>query len=127
MVKDPNPQWYGYSLAKWDGDTLVVDSSGFNGKACPKGASCLEYLPEQHEQQRIKLREYLVRMDFERAMCLPTCSTESVFSHYTSGVPDESSKSPEHPFCLVFQCSEAVCDCFQADSVLQSGNLGPHV
>lgn len=33
LVKDPNPQWYGYSAGKWDGDTLVVESSGFNGKA----------------------------------------------------------------------------------------------
>ena len=33
LVQDPNPQWYGYSLGKWDGDTLVVESSGFNGKA----------------------------------------------------------------------------------------------
>jgi hypothetical protein len=32
-VADPNPQWYGYSLGKWDGDTLVVESSNFNGKA----------------------------------------------------------------------------------------------
>ena len=33
LPKDPNPAWYGYSVAKWDGDTLVVESSGFNGKA----------------------------------------------------------------------------------------------
>jgi hypothetical protein len=33
LPKDPNPQWFGYSVAKWDGDTLVVESSGFNGKA----------------------------------------------------------------------------------------------
>ncbi|HEV2201187.1 MAG TPA: hypothetical protein VGR73_15325 [Bryobacteraceae bacterium] len=32
-VQDPNPQWYGYSLGKWDGDTLVAESSNFNGKA----------------------------------------------------------------------------------------------
>ena len=30
---DPNPTWYGDSIAKWDGDTLVVESSGFNGKS----------------------------------------------------------------------------------------------
>lgn len=30
---EPNPQWFGYSVARWDGDTLVVESSGFNGKA----------------------------------------------------------------------------------------------
>jgi hypothetical protein len=26
---DPVPYWQGYSSAKWDGDTLVVDSMGF--------------------------------------------------------------------------------------------------
>jgi hypothetical protein len=30
---DANPTWMGYSTGKWDGDTLVVDSRGFNGKA----------------------------------------------------------------------------------------------
>jgi hypothetical protein len=29
---DINPTWHGYSTAKWDGDTLVVDSRGFNGR-----------------------------------------------------------------------------------------------
>jgi hypothetical protein len=29
---DPFPSWMGYSTGKWDGDTLVVDSSGFNDK-----------------------------------------------------------------------------------------------
>jgi hypothetical protein len=33
LPKDANPQWFGYSVAHWDGDTLVVESSGFNGKA----------------------------------------------------------------------------------------------
>src|SRR5215213_9187647 len=26
---DPNPQWEGYSVGTWDGDTLVVESTGF--------------------------------------------------------------------------------------------------
>jgi hypothetical protein len=30
--EDVTPTWFGYSTAKWDGDTLVVDSRGFNGK-----------------------------------------------------------------------------------------------
>jgi hypothetical protein len=33
LPKDPNPTWLGYSIGKWDGDTLVVESSGFNGRA----------------------------------------------------------------------------------------------
>ena len=29
---DNAPTWHGYSTGKWDGDTLVVNSRGFNGK-----------------------------------------------------------------------------------------------
>ncbi len=28
--EDPDPSWYGESVAHWDGDTLVVDTIGFN-------------------------------------------------------------------------------------------------
>ncbi|PWU08924.1 MAG: hypothetical protein C5B51_07055 [Terriglobia bacterium] len=30
--KDPNPTWYGHSVGHWEGDTLVVDTIGFNDK-----------------------------------------------------------------------------------------------
>ena len=29
LPKDPQPWWYGYSIGKWDGDTLVVETTGF--------------------------------------------------------------------------------------------------
>jgi hypothetical protein len=29
LPKDPEPWWYGYSVGKWDGDTLVVETTGF--------------------------------------------------------------------------------------------------
>ena len=32
IPRDPDPTWYGHSIAKWEGDTLVVDSIGFNDK-----------------------------------------------------------------------------------------------
>jgi len=28
---DPQPQWYGYSVGRWDGDTLVVESNNLRG------------------------------------------------------------------------------------------------
>jgi hypothetical protein len=31
-VADPLPTWMGYSVGTWDGDTLVVDSRGFNDR-----------------------------------------------------------------------------------------------
>lgn len=32
LGEDFTPAWFGYSTGKWDGDTLVVDTRGFNGK-----------------------------------------------------------------------------------------------
>jgi hypothetical protein len=29
---DPNPTWLGYSIGRWEGDTLAVDSAGFNDR-----------------------------------------------------------------------------------------------
>ena len=33
LPMDPQPSWQGYSIGKWEGDTLVVDSAGFNDKS----------------------------------------------------------------------------------------------
>lgn len=33
LPMDPQPSWLGYSVGKWEGDTLVVDTIGFNDKA----------------------------------------------------------------------------------------------
>jgi hypothetical protein len=33
LPPDPNPTWLGYSVGHWEGDSLVVESRGFNGKA----------------------------------------------------------------------------------------------
>jgi hypothetical protein len=32
LEKAPNPSWMGYSVGHWDGDTLVVESNGFNDR-----------------------------------------------------------------------------------------------
>jgi hypothetical protein len=32
LPKDPNPTWLGYSVGHWEGDTLVVNSVGFNDR-----------------------------------------------------------------------------------------------
>ena len=33
LPKDPDPRWYGYSIGKWQGDTFVVDSTGFDERS----------------------------------------------------------------------------------------------
>ena len=33
LPKDPQPSWLGYSVGRWEGDALVVDTVGFNGRS----------------------------------------------------------------------------------------------
>jgi len=33
LPKDPNPAWMGYSVGRWDKDTLVVDTAGFTDRS----------------------------------------------------------------------------------------------
>ena len=33
LPSDPQPSWLGYSVGRWEGDTLVVETTGFNGRA----------------------------------------------------------------------------------------------
>jgi hypothetical protein len=32
LEADPNPSWMGYSVGRWDGDRLVVESNGYNDR-----------------------------------------------------------------------------------------------
>jgi hypothetical protein len=32
LPPDPQPTWLGYSVGRWEGDALVVDTSGFNDR-----------------------------------------------------------------------------------------------
>ena len=57
LPKDPNPAWLGYSIGRWEGDTLVVTSSGFNDRAWLDSAG--------HPQtESLRLTERLRRRDF---------------------------------------------------------------
>jgi hypothetical protein len=57
LPKDPQPAWLGYSVGKWEGDTLVVDSAGFNGKGWLDAAG-------HPQSEELRLRERFHRRDF---------------------------------------------------------------
>jgi len=63
LPKDPNPSFMGYSVGRWDGDTLVVESVGFNDR------SWLDFGGHPHSEalkttERIK-RSNLGRLEIE--------------------------------------------------------------
>jgi hypothetical protein len=57
LPKDPNPTWLGYSVGRWDGDTLVITSIGFN----ELGWLDVDGNPQT---ESLKLTERLSRKDF---------------------------------------------------------------
>ena len=57
LPKDPNPTWLGYSVGRWDRDTLVIDSAGFNDRTWLDSAG--------HPQtESLRITERLHRRDF---------------------------------------------------------------
>ena len=54
---DPQPSWLGYSVGKWEGDTLVVDTLGFNDQ------SWLDAFGHAHSDA-LRVTERLRRRDF---------------------------------------------------------------
>lgn len=54
---DPQPSWAGYSVGRWDGDALVVDTVGFNDRGW------LDAIGHTHSEA-LKIRERFRRRDF---------------------------------------------------------------
>jgi hypothetical protein len=56
--KDPQPTWYGDSIGRWEGDTLVVDTTGFNDR------SWFDFAGRPHTEQLHTVERYR-RLDSE--------------------------------------------------------------
>ena len=63
LPKDPNPTWLGYSVGRWDGDTLVVTTAGFNDRGWLDSAGHPQ-TESLRVTERLRRRD-LGHMDFE--------------------------------------------------------------
>jgi hypothetical protein len=78
---NPFPSWLGYSTAKWEGDTLVVDTAGFNDK----GWMDTRGLPRSqalHVQERFQRRDF-GHMDVQAIVEDPNILTRPVTIRFT--------------------------------------------
>jgi hypothetical protein len=57
LPKDPNPTWRGYSVGRWEGGTLVVETAGFND------GGWLDWAGHPHSEH-LRVTEKFRRVDF---------------------------------------------------------------
>jgi hypothetical protein len=69
----PNPSWMGYSVGHWDGDTLVVDSFGFNDR------TWLDHDGHPHTEA-LRMTERYRRRDFGNLDLEVTLSDPAVYT-----------------------------------------------
>jgi hypothetical protein len=87
-VQDPEPRWMGYSTGKWDGDTLVVNTVGFNDR------SWLDRLGHPHSDalhviERFRRRN-AGRLEIEVTIDDPKAYTKIItYTQKATLVPDE--------------------------------------
>lgn len=81
-VKDLNPSWLGYSLGKWEGDTLAVDTVGFNGKEwldqLGKPSTEALHVTERFHRKDFGHMDLTITIDDPKAYTRPWTVTEPV-------------------------------------------------
>jgi hypothetical protein len=73
LESDPNPSWMGYSVGHWEGDTLVVDSFGYNDR------TWLDHGGHPHTQA-LRVTERYRRPDFGHLQIEMTLSDPAVYA-----------------------------------------------
>jgi hypothetical protein len=109
--EDPDPTWYGNSIGSWDGDTLVVDTIGFNDKFW------FDFRGHPHTEQLHTIERY-TRKDLGK-----------LENKVTIIDPGDYSK----PFTLTFTATlrpkeelmEYICQENQQDAQHMTGSSGP--
>jgi hypothetical protein len=73
LPEDPSPSFMGYSVGRWEGDTLVVESIGF------KDVTWLDFAGHPHSEA-LRLTERYRRLDFGRLEIQETFQDPEIYS-----------------------------------------------
>jgi len=82
---DPNPTWQGYSIGRWEGDTFVIESAGFNDR------TWLDFSGHPHSEA-LRVTERIRRPDF---------------GHMTIEITFEDRKAYTRPWTVKFDATYA--------------------
>jgi hypothetical protein len=97
LPKDPNPSWQGYSVGHWEGDTLVVETIGFNGK------NPIDFNNHPHTEA-LRLTERYRRRDFGHMELQLTIDDRKAFTRSWT-MKTEMQLAPDTEM-LEFVCNE---------------------
>jgi hypothetical protein len=75
LPEDPFPSWMGYSTGRWEGDTLIVDSTGYNDKTRLSGG--YPHSEAMHIRERFHRRDF-GHLDIDITVDDPTMLTKPV-------------------------------------------------
>jgi len=83
LPKDPDPRWLGYSVGKWEGDTFVIDTIGFDDRAWLDQYGNV-YSSEMKFQERWRRKdrntlEVVYRLEDPKSYTKPWISTVKTF------------------------------------------------
>jgi hypothetical protein len=85
---DPQPAWVGYSIGKWEGDTLVVQTAGFNPRA-PLDFSGHPRSESMRMTERMRRRDF-GHLDTQVVIDDPTFYSKPITFRYSATlVPDD--------------------------------------
>ena len=73
LEEDPNPTWMGYSVGRWDGDVLVVESNGYTDR------SWLDFGGHPHTED-LRITERYTRRDLGHIDVQVTMSDPAIYS-----------------------------------------------
>ena len=74
LPKDPNPSFMGYSIGRWEGDTLIVDSIGFNETTWLDGGG-------HPHSEALRVTERFRRRDFGHIELKETFEDPKFYAH----------------------------------------------
>jgi len=97
LPEDPNPTWQGYSVGHWEGDTLVIQSAGFNDR------TWLDFGGHPHTEA-LRVTERFHRKDFGHMDVSLTFEDPKAYTRpWTISVPAELEPDTE---VLEYVCNE---------------------
>ncbi|HEV8345310.1 MAG TPA: hypothetical protein VGQ16_01985 [Vicinamibacterales bacterium] len=94
--KEPEPTWFGHSIGKWNGDTLVVDTVGFNGY------TRLDTIGHPHSDA-LHMVQTFHRVNADRIEYTVTIDDPTM---YTKPWKNERTFTPLHGELMEYSCEE---------------------